>query len=185
MEKNVKVAKELLKLAKNLVALDEEGDGSGFQVLHDMNTNKINNINVAEENGEYENFTCIIKCHGEIGHVSNATFKLGYYMGYGYITWEKGTWISGTWYNGTWKNGTWKNGTWCDGTWENGTWEDGTWQNGEWDNGTWKDGLWKFGTWYNGKWENGIWKAGTFNKGIDKRGQEHNYSGAPNTWLAY
>ena len=55
MEKNVKVAKELLKLAKNLVALDEEGDGSGFQVLHDMNTNKINNINVAEENGELLN----------------------------------------------------------------------------------------------------------------------------------
>ena len=31
----IKVAKELIKLAKNLIALDEQGDGSGFQILHD------------------------------------------------------------------------------------------------------------------------------------------------------
>jgi hypothetical protein len=35
MNKNIKVAKELIKLAKNIIALDEEGDGSGFQMLHD------------------------------------------------------------------------------------------------------------------------------------------------------
>jgi hypothetical protein len=35
MNKNIKVAKELIKLAKNLIALDEEGDGSGFQIWHD------------------------------------------------------------------------------------------------------------------------------------------------------
>jgi hypothetical protein len=35
MNQNIKVAKELVKLAKNLIALDEEGDGSGFQMLHD------------------------------------------------------------------------------------------------------------------------------------------------------
>ena len=27
---NIKVAKELVKIAKSLIALDEEGDGSGF-----------------------------------------------------------------------------------------------------------------------------------------------------------
>ena len=31
----IKVAKELVKLAKNLIALDKEGDGSGFQMQHD------------------------------------------------------------------------------------------------------------------------------------------------------
>lgn len=38
MNRNVKIAKQLVKLAKSLIALDEEGDGSGFQYLHDMET---------------------------------------------------------------------------------------------------------------------------------------------------
>ena len=33
---NLRIAKQLVRLAKNLVALDEEGDGSGFQLMHDM-----------------------------------------------------------------------------------------------------------------------------------------------------
>jgi hypothetical protein len=44
MKQNVKIAKELIKLAKNLIALDEEGDGSGFQPYHDY------------ENAEQERF---------------------------------------------------------------------------------------------------------------------------------
>ena len=34
--KNVRIAKRLVKIAECLVALDEEGDGSGVQVFHDM-----------------------------------------------------------------------------------------------------------------------------------------------------
>ena len=33
MNKNIKIAKELIKLAKNLIALDKEGDSSDFQYL--------------------------------------------------------------------------------------------------------------------------------------------------------
>ena len=36
----IKVAKELVKLAKNLIALNEEGDGSGFQFYHDQKNNE-------------------------------------------------------------------------------------------------------------------------------------------------
>ena len=36
MDRNVRIAKDLIRLAKSLVALDEEGDGSGFQRLHDV-----------------------------------------------------------------------------------------------------------------------------------------------------
>jgi hypothetical protein len=35
MKQNIKIAKELVKLAKNIMALDKEGDGSGFQPYHD------------------------------------------------------------------------------------------------------------------------------------------------------
>lgn len=44
MKQNIKVAKELLKLAKNLIALDEEGDGSGFQGLHDYDNVQKNRL---------------------------------------------------------------------------------------------------------------------------------------------
>ena len=49
MNKNVKIAKELVKLAKNLVALDEEGDGSGFQPII---ANKQEELDRAEKEGK-------------------------------------------------------------------------------------------------------------------------------------
>jgi hypothetical protein len=47
MNKNVKIAKELIKLAKNLIALDEEGDGGGFQGLHDYDNVQENRLDIA------------------------------------------------------------------------------------------------------------------------------------------
>ena len=53
MNKNIKIAKELVKLAKSLVAIDEEGDGSGFQFLHDNNNfNEWERLNQAEKEGK-------------------------------------------------------------------------------------------------------------------------------------
>ena len=48
----IKVAKELIKLAKNLIALDEEGDGSGFQGFHDYENTQQNRLDIAQKQGK-------------------------------------------------------------------------------------------------------------------------------------
>lgn len=52
MNKNVKIAKQLVKLAKSLIALDEEGDGSGFQLLHDYDNFEQEELDRAEKEGK-------------------------------------------------------------------------------------------------------------------------------------
>ena len=58
MNKNVVIAKELVKLARNLVALDEEGDGSGFQMLIDHDNfeqyelDRLDELDRAEKEGK-------------------------------------------------------------------------------------------------------------------------------------
>ena len=65
MKQNIKVAKELLKLAKNLIALDEEGDGSGFQGLHDYDNVQKNRL-IQHRNKERNiYFTIKIMVYGE------------------------------------------------------------------------------------------------------------------------
>jgi hypothetical protein len=65
-------------LAKNLIALDEEGDGSGFQIFHDMNNYGIKQKKTdrANEPGEYRNFTGIIDWEGTTAKVKRADFKI-------------------------------------------------------------------------------------------------------------
>ena len=202
MNKNVRIAKELVKLAKSLIALDEDGDGSGFQVLHDMDTYKITDErNLANKPGKYENFTGKIEWKGEwdgtFGTVENATFELKN-SGNGYLiiwedgtwkdgqmfkcdwkkgTWEKGTFIYGSWEGGTWKNGNFRGGTWDGDYWDNGTFEYGLWNGGVWENGKWMDGTWKQGIWYDGIWERGNW-----NYGWDKNKNIHPKGDSPNKW---
>ena len=52
MNKNVKIAKELVKLAKNLIALDEEGDGGGFQFYHDQENHEQEMLDLAQKQGK-------------------------------------------------------------------------------------------------------------------------------------
>ena len=52
MNKNVKIAKQLIKLAKSLIALDEEGDGSGFQMQHDYANREQNLLDMAQKQGK-------------------------------------------------------------------------------------------------------------------------------------
>ena len=70
MNNNMKVAKELVKIAKSLIA----------------------ESNVANQEGEYENFTGTIDWHGTKAQVEDATFWL---FDDGSITWYNGTWKSG------------------------------------------------------------------------------------------
>ena len=72
----IKVAKELIRIAKNLIALDEEGDGSGFQLLHDYEKLKNMNDKIANKKGLYRNFSGVIDWHLIKGTVKNATFSL-------------------------------------------------------------------------------------------------------------
>jgi hypothetical protein len=130
MNKNVKIAKELVKLAKSLVADD---------------------VRVADKIGEeYKDFTGWIKYNGEKVYVCRATFKLEWYKEWTRIIWEDGEWCDGVWCDGIWKNGTWDDGRWIDGIWKNGTWRNGTWEDG-----TWEDGIWHSGTWIGGTWKHG------------------------------
>ena len=125
MNKNTKIAKELVKIAKSLIAEQ----------------------NIANQQGEYKNFTGQIDFGDTKGTVSNATFILKEVIGFPWkqVVWKDGTWEDGTWCNGTWRNGTWKKGTWRDGYWVEGTWKNGTWQDGLWGEGIWEGGIWEWG----------------------------------------
>lgn len=117
---------------------------------------------VADEGGEYKNFTGKIDYRGSKAKVKNAHFLLGKSI----IGWLDGVWLNGTfkdgfWNKGTWVKGIWKRGEWYDGDWKNGTWENGVWNGGKWHNGTWKNGDWWKGTWVKGDWKGGTW--------VDKR----------------
>ena len=161
MNKNVKIARELIKIAKSLVA--EE--------------------NVADKPGKYEHFTGKIGWMGTIGNVTNATFTLQksdrFHCG---IWWYSGTWNSGFWDNGVWEYGTWKDGTWIDGQWIDGTWNGGTWEGGDWKGGNWMGGTWNLGDWWKGTWYDGTWNGGTWEDGYDKNGNRHLADDSPNKW---
>ena len=52
MNKNIRIAKQLVKIARSLVALDEEGDGSGFQGLIDHEKFEQDELDRAEKEGK-------------------------------------------------------------------------------------------------------------------------------------
>ena len=119
MNKNIKIAKELIKIAKNLIA----------------------NNGMASQPGKYQNFTGNIMFYDTQGRAQNATFEL---MKNKMIHWEKGDftglWGGGLWEDGTFNGGSWIKGTWMKGTWKKGDWQDGIWQDGKWENGKWSKG---------------------------------------------
>ena len=47
-----RISRELLKIAREVKALDEEGDGSGFQVYHDIENNEQEMLDIAEKQGK-------------------------------------------------------------------------------------------------------------------------------------
>ena len=42
-----RISKQLLKIAKEVNALDEEGDGGGFQMQHDHENREIERLDIA------------------------------------------------------------------------------------------------------------------------------------------
>ena len=120
---------------------------------------KISDAEVANQAGEYKNFTGIIDWKGSKGQVKNADFEL---QANGDIWWHNGYWVKGIWNRGEWQKGWWENGTWKNGSWLNGKWQNGTWKNGDFNYGTWYDGVWENGDWFGfpEKWKKGTWKNG-------------------------
>ena len=47
-----KISKQLLKIAREVKALDEEGDGSGFQFYHDQENNEQERLDMAQKQGK-------------------------------------------------------------------------------------------------------------------------------------
>ena len=201
---NIKVVKELVKIAKSLIAEQ----------------------NIANQKGDYNNFTGIIQWGKSFGTVTDAYFSL---VNNGIILFDSGIWENGTWeqkddnsgyFQATWKNGIWKagffgnqdggrgiweNGTWYNGCfagerWENGQWKNGQWSRGIWENGTWYDGMWcgqdpthvciwNNGTWKNGIWCGGVWNGGNWQQGYDVRfidgkdyDEYHGRNDSPDKW---
>ena len=140
MEDNISIAKELIAVARLMIAGE-----------------------VATKDGKYgkrnEGWSGTINYNGTRGTVSNAVFELKN----GRIIWTDGTWKDGLWEEGTWQMGEWENGIWQSGTWVYGTWHYGIWKQDEddntkksiWMNGTWKNGIWEKGKHVNGGWERG------------------------------
>lgn len=108
---NIKVAKELIKLARILIA----------------------RYNIANKDGQYKNFTGQIDWNEINGEVKNAHFILKD----GQIHWISGIWNNGFWNDGIWESGIWKNGTWINGEWNSGSWINGIWNDGIWKKGYW------------------------------------------------
>lgn len=173
MKQNIKIAKELIKLAKNLLAdhkhydiedndslsylnddYYEHEDYANRQVqqrhLYDERDDSNDEYSIDEndnwlDDGKYINFT------GEFSYGDKfRPFFADVYNATFKLMNKKIFWENGIWKDGNWNDGVWKDGTWKDGTWNNGTWEKGVWKDGIWNDGTWKDGTWKRGEWYGG-----------------------------------
>ena len=202
MKQNVKVAKQLVKLAKNLIAINPElerekrlnggdwveyddrdmyEDDFSYDLQKELWENGYYDPSfpqgsddpaIADEEGKYVKFTGTINWGKVQGEVERATFQLKNPYAYQELI--------------CFQKGIWKKGTFCSGTWKNGTWENGTFKYSAWENGTWKDGKFDQSSWENGTWKNGVFKGSIWNGGTWENGTfvEYNREGQWNggTW---
>ena len=166
MNRNMKIARQLVKIAKSLGAFE----------------------NVIEEGEEVDlyNYTGKINTNDIKGEVNNAKFSIDEISGFSFF---KGEWLNGTvdgqasWYGGTWNNGIWEGNVWKNGTWKNGTWKSGFFEGGVWENGVFEEeGVFEGGTWKGGTWKGGDWMGGTWMGGYDKDGIFHSAGDSPDKW---
>ena len=122
MDKNVKIAKDLIRLARDLMDVNYSVSDNG-ESDYSLNDNI---PDMADKEGAYKNFTGKIDYRGVKADVEDADFSLGQdIINFSKGTWKNGVWESGYFWNGTWEDGTWKDGTWVRGTWKNCKWEKG------------------------------------------------------------
>ena len=185
MNTNIKIAKELVRIAREMVAGQAfyKEIGGKWSVYES---------DVADKLGFYRRFTGTIDYGQTKATVKGADF--GVYA-QGHIVFERGTWIDGTWSGGRWEGGTWLNGVWNGGDWYHGTWKNGIWKNGmfghdetkksDWMNGTFENGVFETGNWHGGVWKGGKWSDWYQNfwmKGTDENGVVHGRGECPLKW---
>ena len=155
---NIKIAREIIKLADQLVSEQKKAD----------------------HEGKYRGFTGTIDWKGSKAEVRDADFDL---TGKG-IYWKNGTWVDGDWNDGYWERGTWDDGTWKDGIWRTGVWNDGTWEKGNWNSGEWKGGTFENGYWKTGYFSNGTFAGGIWNNGVFAGGEFTGGTWKKGGWVA-
>lgn len=122
MNNNVKIAKELIKMAKELVGTKHDGE--------------IIRTDVADKPGTWKDFRGTLIWNGIHARVNAKRMSLNNEGKYS-VNWYGGTWIDGNADNVWWKEGQWINGTFNGGAWLAGTWHNGTWKGGYDSEGTW------------------------------------------------
>lgn len=122
MDRNIRIAKQLLRIAKELVGTKHEGE--------------IVRTNVADKPGSWKDFRGTLIWHGIHATVRAKRMSLNDDGKYS-VTWYGGTWIDGNADNVLWKEGQWLNGTFNGGVWLAGTWRSGTWKGGYDSTGAW------------------------------------------------
>lgn len=159
---------------------------------------------VANQKGNYSNFTGQVEWKKSNFEVKNADFELsekGIYRSLfnSDILFQNGIIVDG-YINRTiikhceFQDGVAEEVYWEDGIWHKGTmrfdafqrntswWVDGTWKGGTWEGGIWWDGVWERGIWVDGSWNGGAWLGGTWKRGKDKEGNVLGEGMSPNTW---
>lgn len=172
MNQNIKVAKELIKMAKSLLGYspknvvnnyysnNNDGNDTGKKDSNDSHQNDSNQV--ADKPGLYTNFSGRIEVGETKGKVRNATFEI--LDKDDVINWKNGIWVEGTLKKCFWEKGTWESGDCYVYWWHDGTFKKGTFNGGNWKKGTFeKDGIWTDGAWCGGTWD----KDATWVKGTD------------------
>ena len=204
----IKVAKELVKLAKNLIAVNPELERE--KRLNGGNWVEYDDRDMREDDYSYDFQQDLLEngyydpSFPQDGSDDPAIAdEEGKYVKFtGTINWvkvqgevERATFRlnkfhgsegfiyfqKGIWKNGTFYSGTWKNGTWKNGTFENSGWLNGTWEDGKFKYSSWDNGTWKNGYFLGSIWEDGIWKNGTFKEDC-REGQWLNGTWENGTW---
>lgn len=164
---NRKIARELLKIAKELtrqssgLATGTWNDGLVEGVWMDDDDGRTyetrgggQRSGTATEHGEYHDFTGNIRFGDIRGRVRNASFLLSKTKG---VTFADGTWEDGD-FRGEFQEGTFKKGNFNGGTFVGGTFADGNFNDGIFKNGDFAGGVFA-GTWNGGTWVDGIFEG--------------------------
>jgi hypothetical protein len=123
MNNNVRIAKQLVRIAKELVGTKHDGE--------------IVRTNIADTAGFWKDFRGTLLWKGIHASVAAKKMSLNDSGSKYLVSWYGGTWNDGNADNVWWKEGQWKNGTFTGGMWISGTWNGGTWKGGYDANGQW------------------------------------------------
>lgn len=126
MNNNVRIAKQLVTLAKELISTRLD--------------NQIVRTSIADKPGRWRDFRGKLKWKGTDAEIKGKHMKLNEDGEDDYpIVWYGGVWYGGIAYHILWQGGVWFDGIFDGGKWLTGTWKGGIWKGGYDANGKWHD----------------------------------------------